>query len=217
MTPSSATSRAPGLRPARIHASLRALGPSERAATGGFTLIEILLVVFLIGVATAVFAPRIGSKLKASVRTGAEVLTAQLRLVAEQAVATGETHRLLLDLERQRFRMERLALADAPPPRRLATNANLLDLTPPSRTREFVPVDTSQGDWQRLDEDDVVIAAIRLGEVEVTRDAGSVAFAPDGSADPAEITLVDAEGRVAKIQVLAFTGEVQTVEQRDDE
>ena len=177
----------------------------------GFSLIEMLVVIFLVGIIGTALAVNLGGRGSGALRASARVLAAELQFASETAVASGETHRLLIDLEGQRFRLEKLVVRD-PERKRLGSNSSLIDLTPPAQEREYVPSDLSRGDWQRLDDDEVQIAAVRIGEVELTRDPAGIAFAPDGSADPGEITLSDDENE-ARLRILAFTSEVELVEE----
>ena len=65
----------------------------------GFTLLEILVVVFIIGLAAAVISVAVGGNSAANlVRKEAETFMLQGSYVAEQAILKGETHGLFVDL-----------------------------------------------------------------------------------------------------------------------
>jgi len=178
----------------------------------GFTLIEMVIVVFLIAAAVVAFTPP--SLYRSGLPNASEVLVAKLRYTAERAVSTGRVHRLTIDLDEQRFRIEERPEADldSESQRDLPGTPALLDLRPPEGLAEFEPVPTKQGEWEQLRDSDVRIEAVRVGEVEVSEDVTFIGFAGEGGADPAEVRLVDQVGRAEAIEVVAFTGEVRRVE-----
>jgi type II secretion system protein H len=187
-----------------------------------FTLLEMLVVVFLIGLMSYVFAPQLGPAFSSGLDNSADTLEAELRYASERAVATGELHRLLFDLEEQRFRLEHeidvaadragTAAADAP------RSVFGLDLKPPLPQRELQPVQDLKGEWRRFeDAREVLIERVRVGDEEFERDVVGIAFASDGSADAASVVLADARGERRILQVLPFTSEVTlSIESADD-
>jgi len=182
------------------------------SARSGFTLIEMVIVVFLIAAAFVAFAPP--RLYRSSLPGASETMVAKLRYTAERAVSTGRVHRLTIDLDAQRFRIEERPEPDLEDTseRDLAGSPALLDLKPPASPSDFEPIPTKEGEWEQFREDDVKIEAVRVGEVEVEEDTTFIGFAGEGGADPAEVRLVDDLGRAVAIQVVAFTGEVRSVE-----
>jgi hypothetical protein len=141
---------------------------------------------------------------------------AELRYAAERAIATGETHRLRIDLEGQRMRLERVELLEPPGTFDLPSSPALLDLTPPKGGQESKPVAERQGDWHSFDIDGVRIDAVVIGEEEFTDQEAIVAFAGDGGADPASIRLADEDGNFITLEVQPFTAEVKVARAADE-
>ncbi len=179
----------------------------------GFTLIEIILVVGLIGLLSIALLPRLGGGFSQGLDHAAEILAADLRYAAQRAAATGRLHRWTVDLDRQTFRIEEQIDREEPDQRPgTPTHAELLDLAPPLPTREHVPVDNRTGEWRRLDESTVRIDTVYIGEDEFAEGTAWIAFSGDGGPDPAEIRLSDAHEHQTLLSVLAFTGEVRIIQ-----
>lgn len=183
----------------------------RRAA--GFTLIEILVVIGLMALLAGIFLPVLGGMLPFEIRSAARVLSSELGYASQRAVATGQTHRWVVDLGAQRFRLEYLHAEPPPQVEEFPTHADLLDLRPPRATREFRPVGTTHGNWRTLDQGGVWIDAVHIGDEEHEDDVVGVGFAPDGSADPAELLLEDEAGYRFRLRIVAFTGEVRVEEE----
>jgi type II secretion system protein H len=193
-------------------ATTAATSADRRApADAGFTLLEILIVAFLIGIMSAMFLPRLGKRLGFDLDNTAEILSAELRYAAERAVSTGDPHRLVIDLDAQELRLERIAVGEPPPPFELPGSAALLDLKPPRPEQESKPVPERQGDWHSISADDVRIEAVVIGEQEFDKEQVAIAFAGDGGADPASIRLVDPDGNRVTLELQPFTAEVKQV------
>jgi prepilin-type N-terminal cleavage/methylation domain-containing protein len=119
-------------------------------AAPGFTFIEVVLVLFVIAVATAVAAPVVG-RTTDGMRLRAEVagFSATLRHAREQAVATQRPHRVEVSpLER---RMTVIAdEADVRMSRALSSQLSIVATPPPALTIRFEPHGVSSGGEFRL-------------------------------------------------------------------
>jgi prepilin-type N-terminal cleavage/methylation domain-containing protein len=188
--------------------------PSDR----GFTLLELLIVILLIALITGVFATSIGGGFGVHMRNSARALSSELEYVSQRAVTTGRTQRFVIDLDHQVFRAE----MQVPPPEEadaaLPEHAEGLSLAPPLDQNQFVPVDSSIGEWHALDDaDDVAIHEVKLGD-ETRRDgAVAIGFSVDGGSDPAIIWLRDTAGYDVRIRLVAFSGEIRIEEPKPDE
>jgi prepilin-type N-terminal cleavage/methylation domain-containing protein len=211
--PTSATTKPPSAIPSARRGAHRRRG-LERAA--GFTLLEVLIVAFLIGILSVLFMPRIGKRFGFDLDNAGEIMSAELRYAAERAVATGETHRLLIDLDEQRMRLERVELLDPPADFELPGTPSLLDLVPPKSTRESKPVAERQGDWHSFEIDGVRIDAVVIGDEEFTEKQAAITFSGDGGADPAVVRIADDTGDVIRLEVQPFTAEVKVARASDE-
>ncbi len=190
------------------------LRADSRAAGPGFTFVEILVAIFLIGLASSVLLPRLGIGTGRELRTAAEVLSAELSHAGDRAIASRHEHRLLLDLERQAFRVERLTALDDPAAATAVptSRAASLDLAPPRPQFEYRPLESALGEWRWLDEDNVTIEQVIVMDESHDQGEVAVAFGPDGGADAARIRLVDDDGYRIDLEIVAFTGEVRRIE-----
>lgn len=85
-----------------------------RALRGGdgFTLIELMAVMAILGMIFAIGAPRLGSNSWRALRDEAESIAASLEFARQRAIMTGTPHRLLIDLGEGGYRVEWLATED---------------------------------------------------------------------------------------------------------
>jgi prepilin-type N-terminal cleavage/methylation domain-containing protein len=179
----------------------------------GFTLLEIMLVVALMGLLAALFVPSTGLRLPYQIESSARVLAGELQAVQQRAIATGTAHRWVVDLDRQAFRVERLGGDPEPPAQsELPTHADLLDLAPVRAERAYAPLEERSGEWRELDDPAVWLARIRVGDQDHRDGTTAIQFAVDGGADPAHLWLEDEGGSRIEVQLVAFTGEVRIFE-----
>jgi prepilin-type N-terminal cleavage/methylation domain-containing protein len=185
-----------------------------RRASGarGFTLLELLVVVGLMALLSAVFMPRLGGIFRFEIGAAGRAVAADLNYVSQRAIATGSLHRWVVDLDQQVFRVERLRDTPILPPSDLPTHAELLDLRAPLRIYEFVPLESRPGEWRWLDQGGVSIAQVKVGDTESRAGTVTIAFGPDGGADPAELLLIDEGGHQIRVLVGAFTAEIRVEE-----
>jgi prepilin-type N-terminal cleavage/methylation domain-containing protein len=188
--------------------------PSEES---GFTLLELLVVLLLIVLVTGVFATTVGGGFGVHLSNAGRTLSAELEYIGQRAVTTGQTQRIVIDLDQQVFRVEELPYveptADAP----LPEHAEGLDLAPPPTQAEFQPIEGRMGEWHALDDaDDVDFREVRLASEAKTEGAVAIGFSPDGASDPAEIWLRDDGGYDLRIRLIAFTGEIRVEEADPD-
>lgn len=169
---------------------------SRRTATdrSGFTLLELLLAVSLLGVLLGLAFPRIGAvrdsflaeeSERALVNTVREARIAAIRQRTTVAVMIGET-------ESDRLVVRRLEPAPWP------------DL-------ELGPLAVDADDWSTVWEAPVVRSWQGEGRLELFADAPGIAFFADGRSSGGRIALRDEDGTVAfRLQVEPRTGEVFT-------
>ena len=86
------------MRPAGPRAPCRASGGPARSAARGFSLLEVLLVVAILAVASVLAAAVVrGSSPGIQLRAQAKEIAAQLRYTRAHAIATGEAQRFTID------------------------------------------------------------------------------------------------------------------------
>lgn len=179
----------------------------------GFTLLETLVAVFLIGMVTTALLSRFGGGFAFDLRNGAKAVVQELRATSQLAITSGRVHRFVIDFDTQTFRVEQLveqqpeSVADGSP-----TTAELLDFTPPRPTLEYQPAEGRLGGWRTLDDNDVFIDEMIRGDDEIDSGEASVAFGPDGAAEPALLRMLDSDGYRMDLRVVGFTGEVRVIE-----
>ncbi len=179
----------------------------------GFTLLEILVVVFVIGLLYSALAP--STYRRSNLDPATARLVSELRYTAQRARATGVVHRLSIDMDEQRIRIESRTEQEAEPTR-LPGSPALLDLTPPQPFGDFEPIPTSQGKWRTLEASDVRIVSVQIGDDTYDDEIAFVGFSGQGGADPAIIQLVDERESIQSVRVIGFTGEVVTIEGEDE-
>lgn len=81
-------------------------GPARQNRPAGFTLIEMMAVITLIGMIFALGIPRLSSQRWRALGNAAESIAASLEYARQRAVMTGVPHRLLVDLEDGGWRVE---------------------------------------------------------------------------------------------------------------
>jgi type II secretion system protein H len=72
----------------------------------GFTLIEMMAVVVIMGLVFAIGAPRLGASKLRILKQEAEAIAASLDFARQRAVMTARPHRLFIDLEEGGYRIE---------------------------------------------------------------------------------------------------------------
>ena len=72
----------------------------------GFTLIEMVAVIAIMGMVFAIGIPRLNSSQKRGLRTEAESIAASLEFARQRAIMTAVPHRVLIDLEDGAYRVE---------------------------------------------------------------------------------------------------------------
>lgn len=179
----------------------------------GFTLLEIIIVVGLMGLLMIALVPQLGAGFSQSLEQSRDAMAADLRYTSQRAIATGRLHRWTVDLDKQLFRIEEAVRNEEEEPPGIPTHAGLLDLAPPQPELEFAPIENRAGEWRWIGEQGVVISRVLLGDAEFDDGVVSIGFAGDGGADYAELFLLDPYEYEAGLRVLSFTGEVRIIEE----
>jgi len=171
----------------------------RRGGRSGFTLIEILAVVAILGLVAALVLPNLGGFRARALRDEARQIAAQLELARQRAIVTGVPHRLWMELDEAEYRLEWQAADPDAVPTAAAEELDLsgntpLSLAAPRRTGiEYRPIPGNFGRRQVV-ADPFYFEGVETPEGFITRGEVSVDFARDGTASTAEIHLQDASG-----------------------
>ncbi len=188
------------------------LQPPVTAHARGFTLIELMVVLVLIAVLTAVMIPEMrGTFENEQLRAASRELIRGLGIAHSQSITVNQPHRLIIDRERNRYRVERLARSE-------------------DAGTGFVPargVPGAEGAWNEritiefrpppgaaADEAGTTASAAEARQPETGRASAPniIRFQPDGTADGAEIHLRDRAGFGLALRLNPITARVRVVE-----
>lgn len=176
----------------------------RRARQSGFTFVEIIAVVMLIALVSAIMVTRIGARSSAPLKYSGRFLCAELEYVGQRAIATGRPQRWVIDFDRQSFRVEEQPL----PAPAVDSSGESFSLAAPIPPDTWEPIPDKQGEWRELYEDSIGVDSVVLAGEVVNAGQAAIHFSPDGGADPADVWLLDSENRQLRVVVTAFTGEV---------
>lgn len=179
---------------------------SNRTGRGGFSLIELMVVLLLIGIMTALIVPEMkGTYGDAVLRSSARKLIEAINLANSRAITLNQLHQVHLERKPGRYVVERkgqqgersfLAVSDISGAQGEIDSRIFVDLH--KTTEEQSPsTDESQSAYDDMRE-------------QQSQDA--VAFYPDGTADPAEIILRDRDGFRLYLRINPVTARVDLID-----
>lgn len=166
--------------------------PSPVVHSKGFTLLELSLVLFIIGLLVTVLVPRLGGLESARLEASAKRLAALVRYLSGEAAFRGQTYRIQYDLDQHRYGVQML--------------------TPSQETKTFVADKSPMAQSVQLPTN-ITFADIRVpGIGRVNTGQVFTHFYPQGYTDPTVIHLRDQQSRTITVIIPPITGEAAVYE-----
>lgn len=160
--------------------------------SSGFTLLELSLVLFIIGLLVTVLVPRLGGLNRARLETSAQRLAALVRYLNGEAAFRGHIYRIRYDLDQHRYAVQ--------------------VLTPSQETKTFVADESPLSLPVQLPAS-ITFADIRVPSVgQVSSGYVFTHFYPQGYTDPTVIHLRDQQSQVMTVMIPPITGEATVYE-----
>jgi len=193
----------------------------------GFTLIEILAVVMILGLLMSLLLPAIGAGGGRKLRQQGDRVAATLELARQRAVVTGKPHRVVLDLEKGTFVVEWLiseasslyddqdGVRDEELQQRDDPYGGEIDLAPPLEDELiYTPIPNKFGVPAPLD-DGYFFEGIDTSEGWIESGEAFVVFDWDGSSDASQIVISDPDDRSIDLDVAPLLDTVRIREEVD--
>jgi len=180
----------------------------------GFTLIEILAVVFILALVAALVVPNLDGMRERALRAEAERIGAQLELLRQRAIVTGVPHRLWMQLDEAEYRLEwQHDAGDAASAALDLTGNSALPLEAPRASGiEYVPIPGNFGRLQIV-QHPFFFQGLETPDGWITRGEASIEFERDGTAAFTEVYLEDPSGHRVALDVRPLDERVRL---RDD-
>lgn len=164
----------------------------QASRSSGFTLLELSLVLFIIGLLVTVLVPRLGGLEHARLDASAKRLAALVRYLNGEAAFRGQTYRIQYDLDQHRYGVQVLTPSQA-------TKTFVADESPLSQPVQLPP--------------NVTFADIRVPSIgRVSAGQVFTHFYPQGYTDPTVIHLRDQQSRTMTVIIPPITGEAAVYE-----
>jgi prepilin-type N-terminal cleavage/methylation domain-containing protein len=193
----------------------RGSGPAPTRSERAFTLLELLAVVTILGMAMLLVLPNVGATQGAVLTNDARELAAAIEFTRQRAAMTGRPHRMLVAVDDGLYRIEwfvseaeaEAAVEDDGEP--AGETWEDLDLS----GGDPIPMSPPQAGWRdyqpipsRFGQDNWLSPGISFAGVQTPEgwlDSGDVAvvFDRDGTTDSAEIELADDDGRSLVLEI----------------
>jgi general secretion pathway protein H len=158
----------------------------------GFTLLELAVVLFIVGVLITVALPQLGDLSGARLESSARRLTALVRYLNGEAAFRGRVCRLHYDLDQRSYWVTVLSPGQG-------TAEFVADSSPLARPVQLPPT--------------VAFADVQVPSVgRVTRGQVYTHFYPQGYTDPTVIRLRDQQARILTVMIPSLTGEARVYE-----
>jgi general secretion pathway protein H len=178
----------------------------------GFTLIELILVLVIVGFLISLVAPAITSTTGLSLKTGAKRIAAGLRYARSQAVTTGSVYQIRFDMEQGEMTIERVVEED---PYGLQTGGKRwweAEEGEEKGEEEGPPGELYEKKIYRLPKG-ITIARVIADDEEINEGEALIDFYPNGSCSGGDVFLMDSKERVYRIALEFITGFVKIEEE----
>ena len=188
---------------------------SEKMHDTGFTLIELILVLVIIGFLTSLVAPAITSLAGLKLKTATRKMAAGLRYARSQAVTTGSEYQVVFDIEKGEMIVESLEEEEKP----YSYSGDYEDGGEEELNGEEEEEDDSAKRMEKRKTytipKEVRLARVVIDGEEITEDQAWIDFYPNGSCSGGEIFLMDEKEREYRIALEFITGIVKITEEEE--
>ena len=165
---------------------------SHPVKRSGFTLLELVAVVAIMGMMLYLVAPSIGMTQSAQLRSGAREMGAHLEFARQRAIMTGKPHRVLMELDEGWYQLEWFVSDRDEDPSLAAAPTDLrgpVQMSPRNdEVASYRIVPGSEGRLTWLDET-LDFAGVEVDDGWYDSGEFQVVFQGDGSSDAARIVL----------------------------